>query len=138
LGPGSLALPVARPCDEDAFVARLDSTGRAVWAKQFGDREARTVDGIAMSNGNLAVVTESRDVECFGGKSLADWYRAAHAPAQAPPHLYLAELTPSGKHVFSEQLEIANPVGYVVEGPAGEVLVAGQRGQDGYVAAYCP
>jgi hypothetical protein len=55
----------------DIFVARLDATGNAVWAKRFGDASSQTVRDLAVgAPGILAITGEINGSVDFGGGTL--------------------------------------------------------------------
>jgi hypothetical protein len=106
----------------DAFVARIDGTGHAVWSKRFGGPGAQAARGIAVGpDGQIAVVGNFAESIDLGG----DVLNCAGAS-----DAFLVELSAEGAHVRSVRWgdgaeESANAVAI---DPAGNMLLAGQFG----------
>ncbi|MEZ4294718.1 MAG: SBBP repeat-containing protein [Polyangiaceae bacterium] len=82
----------------DAFVAKLDANGTAVWAKRYGDAQYHqyaqhlAVDG----QGNILVTGHFRGTINFGGNALNDVYNFFE-------DVFIAKLDSGGNHVWSKR-----------------------------------
>jgi hypothetical protein len=106
----------------DAFVARIDDAGHAVWSKRFGGPGAQAARGLAVRpDGHVALVGNFEGSVDFGGGAL---------PSAGASDAFLVELSDTGEHVRSIRWgdgadEAVNAVGM---DPAGNLVLAGRFG----------
>jgi hypothetical protein len=82
----------------DAYVAKLDANGTAVWAKSFGDAQYHQyAQHLATdAQGNILVTGHFRGTINFGGGALADISNFFE-------DIFIAKLGPTGNHTWSKR-----------------------------------
>lgn len=100
---------------DDAFIARFDPIGNAVWAKRFGDTNYQQLLTLTRSPGGRVTVTGRFEgaVDFGGGPLLAPNVRG-----------FVAQFDPDGAHVWSKLLADgqAQPQGVAADGLGSLVL----------------
>jgi hypothetical protein len=106
---------------EDVFVAKFNSGGQLLWAKQFGDGQVQTSAGIgADTNGNVYVTGNFKGSINFGGGAL-------NQAGVLFTDVFLAKLTPDGNFVWAQRFGddlVQNVQGLTVD-TAGDIIIAG-------------
>ncbi len=106
----------------DAYVAKLDTNGTALWAKSFGDAGYHQyAQHLATdAQGNVLVTGHFRGTINFGGGALSD-------VSNFFEDLFIAKLNPTGGHVWSKRYgDINNEESQSIATDAqGNVLVVG-------------
>jgi hypothetical protein len=102
------------PLNGNAFIAKLGAAGELVWAKQFGNKGAELIRGIATdSTGNVAIIGSSTEAIDLGGAQ------------PIPPGIFVAKLDSSGGHLWSVGLLGTTNSTRVAFDPQGNVVIAG-------------
>jgi len=112
----------------DAFVAKLDATGKAVWLHGYGDTGTEFATDVAVdASGNVFVVGYTNSKIDFGG---------GEVPAASNDDIFVAKLNPAGEHVWSQRIGKAasyglnEPTASVAVMSDGRVVVAGFAGEE--------
>jgi hypothetical protein len=106
----------------DGFIAKLDATGNAMFAKSFGGMGDTSVGaGCALDQtGNAYVVADAWGPQDFGGGSIG---------SALQHNAVLVELDATGNHVFSKTFGEGNGYwGRVAVAPSGDVILVGSPG----------
>lgn len=107
---------------QDAYVAKLDPNGVAVWAKSFGDAQYGQYAGhvAADPQGNVLVAGHFRGTINFGGGALTDVYNFFD-------DIFVAKLGPTGSHIWSKRYGDINSeeAQSIAADAQGNVLVVG-------------
>jgi hypothetical protein len=112
--------PLSSAGDSDIFVAKLDSAGKLLWSKSFGDTSADAGYGVAVdASGAIFVGGGFQGTVNFGGAPLTSSTRQA----------FLAKLDGAGAHVWSQHLGGGSgglgQIERVALDPKGNLAVAG-------------
>jgi hypothetical protein len=100
-----IGAPLVSAGAEDIFVAKLDPTGKALWAKDFGDPSSQLAQGVASdTSGNVAIVGSFEGSFSFGGAALT---------SAGMYDVYVAKLDPTGAPLWSKSYgDAANQFGF--------------------------
>jgi len=103
----------------DAFVVKLDPSGKALWGKSFGDASDQWVRSIAVdSAGNVIITGDFQDSIDFGGGPLV-----TIGPFKL---VFVAKLDPSGNHLWSKGFGDGSGLdSFVAVDGSGDVLLTG-------------
>ncbi len=86
----------------DIYLAKLDSSGNAIWSKSFGDAGDQRVNALAVNSaGNIAITGMYQGTLNFGGSTLT-------ANSGSSWDFYVASFTSAGTHVFSKSVGDVN------------------------------
>lgn len=105
----------------DAYVAKLNPNGTALWAKRYGDGGNQYAQHVATDpNGNVLVTGHFRQTLNFGGNNLSD-------VSNFFEDLFIAKLDGNGNHVWSKRYgDINNEESQsIATDPQGNVLFVG-------------
>ena len=105
----------------DIFLAKLDPTGKTIWAKAFGNSADQYGNSVAVDTaGNVFITGRMVGAVDFGGG-------APGVSAGAGDNLFVAKLDTDGKHVWSNAFgDDSDQIGYgVATTPDGDVVVTG-------------
>ncbi|UQA62064.1 hypothetical protein [Polyangium aurulentum] len=112
----------------DAFVAKLDATGKAVWVRGYGDMGTEFVTDVAVdASGNVIIVGFTNGKIDFGGGDV---------PSAANDDIFVAKLSPAGEHLWGQRIGKAGSYGLneptvsVGVMSDGRVVVAGFAGEE--------
>jgi hypothetical protein len=118
---GGMSVAGAGAGGTDAFLAKLDPTGKPLWAKAFGSGADQYGNSIsADASGNVFITGRSVGTVDFGGG-------APGVSAGAGDNLFVAKFDNDGKHIWSKAFgDDSIQIGYgVAATPAGDVIVTG-------------
>ena len=84
----------------DAFVAKLDKTGKVLWAERYGGKGDEAITGLAVDReGNVVIGGKAQGDVDLGGQALKPQLRG---PQQRS--LFVAKLNASGKSLWVREL----------------------------------
>jgi uncharacterized protein (TIGR03437 family) len=106
------------PC-YDAFVAKLDPTGKIVWATFLGGSKDEYVNGIAFDPGGNVYVA---------GYTWSPDFPTTATVASGVPGYFAAKLSPDGASLIYSFLFNAGTIGGLAVDPRGNAYVAGMAG----------
>ena len=115
------AIDVVSAGGVDIFLAKLDPTGKTLWAKAFGDSADQYGNSVAVDTaGNVFITGRMVGTVDFGGG-------APGVSAGDNDNLFVAKLDTDGKHVWSNAFgDDSAQIGYgVATTPDGDVVVTG-------------
>ncbi|HRI71586.1 MAG TPA: SBBP repeat-containing protein [Polyangium sp.] len=106
---------------DDAFIAKFNSGGQLLWAKEYGDGKGQNIGGVGTDgNGNIYITGNFTGSINFGGGALT-------AAGTLFTDVFVAKLTADGNHVWSKSFgddEVQNSYGLAVDA-ASNVIIAG-------------
>jgi hypothetical protein len=104
---------------EDIFVAKLDSSGKHVWSKRFGDAGFQAGRGVtADSSGNITLLSSVEGSTTFGGGLLV---------SAGATDVALTKLNPGGNHLYSKIFGGAgvDTAGEIASDSKGNIVLTG-------------
>lgn len=114
------SVPLAAVGAADAFLVKLDPSGKHLWSRRFGNSEFQSATTLAVDpQGNVVAAGHFQGSLDLGGGSL---YSAGQSD------LWIAKFNSAGAHLWSKRFGDASNQGtiHVTVDPAGDITIAGQ------------